>query len=128
MIRSATACLVLLISLFLGACATTGQPTDTAQRALQIARTGYLTAAIVVKTYDSLTPCGQTGAARICRDDATASQLVKALATAKAAIDAADVALDTAGSDLETREKVIVIAQSAVTVLLQALITFGLAA
>ncbi|MDP2377802.1 hypothetical protein [Reyranella sp.] len=119
----------IMLVLTLGGCATKegAAPVDQAQRVLQIARTGYTAAAIAVGVYDKLAPCGPAGAARICRDAAVADQLDKAMVTAKTALDAAGQVLAAAGSDAETREKVIVIAQAAVTALLQALSTYGLA-
>lgn len=120
----------MLCGLWLAGCATTsdGQPpADRARSALDIARTAYTTASIAIGVYTRLTPCSEAKASRLCYDEAVGAQLVKAMATTRIALAAADDALATASGDADTRAKVIAIAQAAVAVLLEVLATYGLA-
>lgn len=120
--------LAAVAALTLGACTTTGTtPGANVDKALEIARTSLQVAKIGAGVYAGLAPCSDTAKPPLCRSDAIAGEIGKALAAANVAVEAAASVYATANSSQADRDKAIEAATTAVAAVLNILSRYGLA-
>ncbi|MFO1080871.1 MAG: hypothetical protein U1E23_09625 [Reyranellaceae bacterium] len=127
MLKIILAALAALALALTAGCTTTGTNAPAVDKALEIARTSLQVAKIGAGVYAGLAPCSDTAKPPLCRSDAIAGEIGKALAAANVAVEAAASVYATANSSQADRDKAIEAATTAVAAVLNILSRYGLA-